>query len=106
MEKKIRIYDELISKCEGFECKGRTVLYTTANGHVFSILNKQGEIGFLFSSKVQKEYLKKFETTMFKCFNSVMSGYVLIPGSMLKNLDALAIYLNESYEYVMSLPPK
>jgi hypothetical protein len=35
-----------------------------------------------------------------------MQGYVLIPEEMFKDLDNLAIYLNESYDYVMSLDPK
>lgn len=106
MEEKIKIYDELISKCEGFERKGKVVFYTTANGYVFSIFNKQGEIGILFPRNIQKKYLKKFNTTMYKSFNSVMSGYVLIPEVMWKDLDSLAKYLKESYDYVKSLPAK
>jgi len=35
-----------------------------------------------------------------------MKGYVLIPNDMLKDLDRLAKYLNESYDYVMTLEPK
>jgi hypothetical protein len=35
-----------------------------------------------------------------------MTGYVLIPKYMWEDLDSLAEYLNESYDYVMSLPPK
>lgn len=35
-----------------------------------------------------------------------MKGYVLIHDGLLKDLDKVAIYLNESYDYVMSLKPK
>ncbi len=35
-----------------------------------------------------------------------MRGYVLIPENMLNDLDKLSEYLNESYDYVMSLPAK
>jgi hypothetical protein len=35
-----------------------------------------------------------------------MRGYVFIPDQMLDDLDRLAEYLNESYDYVMSLDPK
>jgi hypothetical protein len=35
-----------------------------------------------------------------------MRGYVLIPDEMLEDLDRLAGYLNESYDYVMTLEPK
>ena len=35
-----------------------------------------------------------------------MHGYVLIPEIMLQDLDNVSRYLDESYEYVMSLEPK
>ncbi len=35
-----------------------------------------------------------------------MRGYVLIPDHMFDDLDKLSEYLNESYDYVMSLDPK
>ena len=102
----LKIYDELVSRCNRFERKGKTVPYTSANGHMFSILNKAGELGIRFSKDVQKIYIEQWNTTLFKSYNSIMHGYVLIPDSMLKDLDNLAKYLNESYDYVMSLPAK
>ena len=105
-EEKLKIYDELISKCSRFERKGKTVPYTSANGHMFSILNKAGEIGIRFSKEIQKKYIKEFNSTIFKSYNSIMHGYVLIPENMLEDLDNVARYLDESYDYVMSLEPK
>ena len=35
-----------------------------------------------------------------------MHGYVLIPESMLEDLDNVFRYLDESYDYVMSLESK
>lgn len=37
---KLKIYDELLAKCPEFRRKGKTVPSTTANGHMFSKLNK------------------------------------------------------------------
>ena len=105
-EEKLKIYDALVAKCPRFKRKGKTMPYTSANGHMFSLLNKAGEIGIRFSKEVQKQYLEDFETTLFKSYNSIMHGYVLIPDRMLKDLDHLAKYLDESYDYVMSLDPK
>ena len=73
---------------------------------MFSLLNKAGEIGIRFSKKVQDNYIEKFDSTIFKSHNSIMHGYVLIPENMLKDLDNVAKYLDESYDYVMSLEPK
>lgn len=105
-EDKLKIYDELVTKCPRFERKGKTVPHTAANGYMFSILNKAGELGIRFSKEVQKKYIEEFNSDIFKSYNSVMQGYVLIPDQMLENLDLLAEYLNESYDYVMSLEPK
>ena len=105
-EERLKIYDELVAKCPDFERKGKTMPYTSANGHMFSLLNKAGELGLRFSKETQKKYLEEFDTTLFKSYNSIMHGYVLIPDHMLEDLDKLAEYLNESYAYVMSLEPK
>lgn len=105
-EEKLKTYDELVSKCSRFERKGKKVPYTSANGHTFSILNKAGEIGIRCSKEVQKKYIEQWETTLFKSYNSIMHGYVLIPENMLQNLDNVARHLDESYDYVMRLEPK
>lgn len=105
-DEKLARYDQLVAKCPRFERKGKTVPYTSANGHMFSILNKEGELGFRYSKQVQEKYLQEFGTTLFKSYGAVMKGYVLIPDEMLEDLDNLAQYLNESYDYVMSLEPK
>ena len=106
LEKKLAMYDEAVEKCSRFERKGKTVPYTSANGHMFSLLNKAGEIGIRFSKQVQKKYIEEFDSTIFKSYNSIMHGYVLIPEKMLEDLDNVARYLDESYDYVMSLEPK
>ena len=105
-DEKLKIYDELVAKCPRFERKGKTMPYTSANGHMFSLLNKGGEIGIRFSKEVQDKYIEEFESTIFKSYNSIMHGYVLIPENMLEDLDNVARYLDESYDYVMNLEPK
>lgn len=105
-EEKLKIYDELVAKCPRFERKGKTMPYTSANGYMFSLLNKAGEIGIRFSKEDQKKYMEEFDSTIFKSYNAIMHGYVLIPENMLEDLDNVARYLDESYDYVMSLESK
>jgi len=105
-EEKLKIYDELVSKCPRFERKGKTMPYTSANGYMFSLLNKAGEIGIRFSKDIQKKYIEEFDSTIFKSYNSIMHGYVLIPEKMLEDLDNVVKYLDESFNYIMSLQPK
>lgn len=105
-EQKLALYDSLIGKCQRFERKGKTMPYTSANGHMFSLLNKAGEIGIRFSKEVQQKYMEEYQTTLYKSYNAVMKGYILVPEEVLKNPDVVSDLLNESYDYVMSLEPK
>ena len=105
-EEKLALYDELVDKCPRFERKGKTVPYTSANGYMFSLLNKEGELGFRYTKEVQEKYIQEFDSTILKSYGAVMRGYVLIPDAMFEDLDKLAQYLNESYDYVMRLEPK
>lgn len=105
-EEQLKIYDELVSKCPRFERKGKTMPYTSANGHMFSLFNKACEIGIRFSKEVQKKYMEEYDTTIYKSYNSVMHGYILITKEMMGDLNTVAKLLDESYDYVMSLEPK
>lgn len=105
-DERLAIYDNLIQKCPRFGRKGKTMPYTSANGYMFSLLNKAGEIGIRFSDQVQEKYMREFDTTIYRSYGAVMRGYILIPDAMLDDLDNLAVLLNESYDYVMTLKPK
>jgi len=105
-EAHLKLYDASVAKCPRFERKGKTMPYTSANGYMFSLLNKEGDLGIRFSKDVQEKYIKKLKTTTFKSYGATMQGYVLIPESLLKKQSSLVRYLNESYDYVMTLEPK
>ncbi|WP_235835802.1 TfoX/Sxy family protein [Cognatitamlana onchidii] len=103
---RLKVFDALVDKCPRFDRKGKSMIYTSANGYMFALLNKDGEIGIRFPKAVQEKYIKEFQSSIYKSYGAVMKGYVLIPDHMLEDLDTVAKYLNESYDYVMSLEPK
>ncbi len=105
-KEQLKIYDELVSRCPRFERKGKTMPYTSANGHMFSLFNSADEIGIRFSKEVQKRYMESYDTTIYKSYNSVMHGYILITNEMMEDLNNVAKLLDESYDYVMSLESK
>ena len=105
-EENLKVYDALVAKCPRFERKGKTMPYTSANGHMFSLYNKAGEIGIRFSKEVQQKYMEEYNTTHYTSYNATMRGYILITEEMLKDSDNVVRLLNESYDYVMSLDPK
>jgi hypothetical protein len=105
-EERLKIFDAIVAKCPRFERKGKSMIYTSANGHMFGLLNKAGEIGFRYGKEVQEKYIQEFNSDYYKSYGATMKGYVLIPENMFTDLDRLADLLNESYDYVMSLEPK
>ena len=105
-EKKLELYDEAVEKCPRFDRKGKTMPYTSANGHMFSLLNKAGELGVRFPKDIQQQYIEDLATTTFVSYGATLRGYVLMPVHICSDIDQLAKYLNEGYDYVMSLEPK
>ena len=99
-------YDELVARCKDFERKGKTVPYTSANGYMFSLLNKDAELGIRLSKASQEKFLAKYDSGPLKSHGATMRDYVRIPNDLLKDTETMVKYLNESYKYVMSLPPK
>ncbi|GAB5409109.1 MAG: hypothetical protein BalsKO_14740 [Balneolaceae bacterium] len=105
--KKLKFYDKIISLNSNFERKGKTMPYTSANGHMFTLFNKAGEIGFRFSKEAGKIFLEKYPDSLpYKSYGSFMNGYILIPESMYEDLDLIEKYLEESYQFVLTLKPK
>ncbi len=106
-EEKIKIYNELCASSTKFERKGKTMPYTSANGYMFSLLNKEDEIGIRLSKESQASFKEKYNATIFKSHGAVMRDYVKIPDELLhSDRKLIENLLDESFEFVMSLPPK
>lgn len=105
-EERLKLYDSIVDLCPRFERKGKKMIYTSANGYMFTLLNKDAEIGIRFSKEDQEAFMKEHNTTIYKSYGAVMKGYVLIPDEMLNDKKTVATYMDKSYDYVMSLPPK
>lgn len=99
------IYNEIIAKA-GLERKGKTMPYTSANGYMFSQLNKNGEIGIRLSKEHTKDFHEKYGAASFISYGAKMREYVLIPDSLFNEVEILADYLKKGYSHVCSLPPK
>ena len=102
----LNIYDELVAKLPHIERKGKTMPYTSANGYMFSQLNKAGEIGIRLSKESGQKFMEEYNSTEFRSYGAVMKDYVLVPETLLDDLDLLSEYLDEGYHHVMSLEPK
>ena len=105
-EKQLEFYDALIATVPGLKRKGNKAPTTTANGYMFSQLNKAGEIGIRLPKEIGKTFIEVHNTGPFKSYGAVMKDYVLIPTHLYTNIPLLTATLKQAHEYVLSLPPK
>lgn len=104
--KRVALYDDLLSHTPEIERKGKTVPYTSDNGYMFSIVNKEGEIGIRLPKDFRQAHVDDLGDQIFKSHGAVMRDYVLLPESILENPEKFAFYIRESHKYVNSLEPK
>lgn len=105
-EDNLVLFDKLIEACPEIERKGKTSPYTSANGYMFSQLNKAGEVGIRLPKEEGEKFMKEYQTTLFKSYGAVMRGYVLVPNELLEDTATLKKYLKIGHEYVKSLESK
>ena len=105
-DERLKLYTKLVNLNPNFELKGKTMPYTSANGYMFSQLNKDGELGIRLSKEATKEFDALFGANPFMSYGARMREYVLIPEELFSDLDTLGKYLQKGYEHVMSLPTK
>ncbi|MFI5186654.1 MAG: hypothetical protein ACHQF0_08020 [Chitinophagales bacterium] len=104
--KKLAVYEKIIAGNPAVERKGDTIPYTSLNGHMFSLLGKDGSLGFRLSKEDRENFLKKYPSAILVQYGAIMNEYVKIPDSLITNTGELKKYFDLSYEYVKSLKPK
>jgi hypothetical protein len=99
------LYDKLIATNPKIERKGADNPYTSLNGNMFTLLH-QSRLAIRLPDDQRAEFLKKYKTTLFTAYGTVMKEYVAVPDSLLENTKELKKYLELSYEYAKTLKPK
>jgi TfoX/Sxy family transcriptional regulator of competence genes len=103
---KLAVYEKIVASNPAIERKGDTIPYTSLNGNIFSLLGKDGSLGFRLSEEDRESFLKKYPSAILVQYGAVMKEYVKIPDVLLTNTKELKKYFDLSYEYVKSLKPK
>lgn len=104
--RKLRAYEKVIATNPAVERKGDTIPYTSLNGHMFSLLGKDGSLGFRLSKEDRAEFLKRYPTAVLMQYGIVMKEYVSLPDIVIANARELKKYFDLSYEYAKTLKPK
>jgi hypothetical protein len=86
------VYQKLIGANPGIERKGDTIPYTSLNSHMFSLLCKDGSLGFRLSKEDREEFLSKYPSAILIQYGVVMKEYVKIPDQLFGNFKELKKY--------------
>lgn len=105
-EEQLALYEQLVAAQPGIERKGKTLPYTSLNGHMFSFLSAEGELALRLSTEDRKAFLKEYKTQLMTQHGAVMQEYVSVPHALLKNTKELSPYLAKSVAYIRTLKPK
>ena len=103
---RLDLYEALIASHAEIDRKGVSMPYTSANGHMFTHLAKDGTMGLRLPGEEREAFLKKYDTTLFVQHGAVMKEYVTVTDQLLEQTEVLQPYLQISFDYVRSLKPK
>ena len=102
----LELYEQVVATIPEVKRKGKTMPYTSHNGHMFSLLTKEGKLALRLPDADRKAFVKKYGTEPVVQYGAVMKEYVEIPLELLKDTDKLKQYFKLSYQYIDTLKPK
>ena len=108
-EDKLRLYERLIEEVAGVEAKSNFGSgYTAVNGNMYSMISKHGVVGIRLPEPERTAFIGRYDTEVFRADPAwpPAKEYVAVPDRLLADTDALAPYLQRSYEYALTLKPK
>ncbi|NQV40906.1 MAG: hypothetical protein HQ506_01015 [Candidatus Marinimicrobia bacterium] len=105
-ETNLKLYEALLATNPQVERKGKTMPYTSRNGHMFSFLDKQGVMALRLPNSARESFLVEFKTSLSEQYGAVMKEYVSIPQDMLESTSDLKPYFDVSYDHIGTLKPK
>ena len=99
-------YEKLIELHPSIERKGKTMPYTSINGHMTSFLSKEGQMGLRLSAADLATFIDEHQANLMEQHGRVMKEYVEVPEGLLDQVEELSLYFQKSIDYVSSLKPK
>ena len=101
-----QLYITAVDQMKQVERKGKTMPYTSINGHMFSFISKENEVGIRLSNEDREDFLATHQDAIMMQHGRLMKEYVKVPHSLLADKDALLKLLEKSHQYVSQLKPK
>jgi hypothetical protein len=99
-------YERLVATLPDVERKGKTLPYTSLNGHMFSFLGERGAIAIRLSSTDRQAFIDEYGASLHETHGTVMREYVSVPDDLAGQTAELAPWFERSRAYVAGLKPK
>ena len=88
----LALYEKLVAANPKVERKGDTMPYTSVNGHMFSLLTKEGWLALRMPEDEREAFLRKYKTKLAVQYGTVMKEYVQVPEALLKKTSELLLF--------------
>ena len=102
----VALYEKVVGLMSDVERKGDTMPYTSLNGHMFSMVHKDGSVALRLPTNERDAFLQKYKTTLSSQYGKVQPEYVVVPDALLTKTKELHRFFKISRDYVASLKPK
>lgn len=99
-------YEALVATRSGLERRGKTMPYTSINGHMFSFLTPDGVLALRLPAEQRDAFLDRYGTRLVEQHGALLKEYVAVPPDLLDRLEEMRPWFDQSFEYVSSLKPK
>ncbi len=103
---KLEAYKKLIATKPEIELKGASMPYTSVNGHMFSFLDKDGNLGLRLSAPERNGFIEQYKTRLCEAHGTILKEYVFVPEDLFKKTNELKTWFEKSFVYVGGLKPK
>ncbi len=101
----VTVFEAAISAASQMDRKGKANPYTSANGHMFSQINKDDQLGIRLPKPRQKALLQEYGAGPFKSYGATMRDYVCLTEEMLADQALITSLLEEGLAFVSAMPP-
>lgn len=101
----ITLFERAIAASGQYERKGKANPYTSANGHMFSQINKDDQLGIRLPKPRQQALLEAYGAGPFKSYGATMRDYVCLTDQMLAEDRLVTALLDEGFAFVSAMPP-
>lgn len=99
-------YGRIVTRLPGMNVKGKTMPYTSLNGHMTSFLDREGGLNLRLSVPDMTAFLQAWPGEAVISYGAVMKGYVAVPPALMAREDELVGWFEKSLAYIGGLKPK